>query len=72
VHSKNHYREVDSTSTIIVLKVQAVRTSETSVYFNERTQRCIPQGCHVHTRRRESLKSHLSVQPHIQFLLDLF
>jgi hypothetical protein len=37
---------------------EAVRTYETSVYFNETTQRYILEGCH-HTRRRENLKSHI-------------
>jgi hypothetical protein len=35
-----------------------VRISETSVYFNDTTQRYIPEGYYLHTRRRESLKSH--------------
>jgi hypothetical protein len=26
--------------------MEAVRTSETSVYFNETTRRCIPESCH--------------------------
>jgi DNA-directed RNA polymerase subunit E'/Rpb7 len=30
--------------------VEAVRTSETSVYFNETTRRYIPEGCNVRTR----------------------
>jgi hypothetical protein len=29
-----------------------------SVYSNETTRRYIPEGCHLHTRRRENLKSH--------------
>jgi hypothetical protein len=37
--------------------MEAVRTSETSVYFNGTTRRYIPEGCHFHTRRRENLKS---------------
>jgi hypothetical protein len=28
--------------------VEAVHTSETSIYFNEATRRYIPQGCHIH------------------------
>jgi hypothetical protein len=35
------------------------RTSETSVNFYETTRRNIPQCYHLHTRRRENLKSHL-------------
>jgi hypothetical protein len=38
--------------------MEAVRTSETSVYFNETTQRCIQEGYLPHTRCRENLKSH--------------
>jgi hypothetical protein len=32
-----------------------VCNSETSVYFREYTRRCIPERCHLHTRRRENL-----------------
>jgi hypothetical protein len=42
---------------LITLMVEAVLTSETSVYFNEITRRYIQEGCH-HTRRRENLKSY--------------
>jgi hypothetical protein len=38
--------------------MEAVSTSETSVYFYEATRRDIPQVCHLHTRCRENLKSH--------------
>jgi hypothetical protein len=38
----------------------AVRTSETSVYFNETARRYIPERCHFHARRRDSLESHTS------------
>jgi hypothetical protein len=37
--------------------MEAVRTSETSVNFYETTRRNIQEGCHLHTRRRENLKS---------------
>jgi hypothetical protein len=39
--------------------VQVVRTSETSVYFNETARCCVPEACHLRTRRRENLKSHI-------------
>jgi hypothetical protein len=35
-----------------------VRTSETSVYFNETTRRCIPERSLLHIRLRENLKFH--------------
>jgi hypothetical protein len=41
---------------IIALMILAVRTYETSVYF-ETTRRCIPEGIFI-THRRENLKSH--------------
>jgi hypothetical protein len=41
--------------------IEAVRTSETSVYFNETTRRYIIESCHLHTRRRENLKSHMDL-----------
>jgi hypothetical protein len=39
----------------IILMMEALRTSETSVYFMEITRRYIPAGYHLHTRRRENL-----------------
>jgi hypothetical protein len=38
--------------------VVAVRTFEKSVYSKETAQRCVPEGCHLDTRRRENFKSH--------------
>jgi hypothetical protein len=38
--------------------VEAVSTSETSVYSNETTRRYIPEGSNLHTLRRENLKFH--------------
>jgi hypothetical protein len=38
--------------------MEAVRTSKTLVYLDETTRRYISEGCHLHTRRRENLKSH--------------
>jgi hypothetical protein len=43
---------------IITLMMDAAHTSETSVYFNETTRRYIPEGYHLHIRRRENLNSH--------------
>jgi hypothetical protein len=40
--------------------MEAIRTSETSVHY-EITRRYIPEGTSLHTRRRESLKSHMSL-----------
>jgi hypothetical protein len=42
------------------MMMEAVRMSETSVHFNETTQRYIPEDSKLHTRRREDLKSHNS------------
>jgi hypothetical protein len=39
--------------------MEAVHTSETSVYSSATTRRYIPEGSHLHTRRRENLKSHI-------------
>jgi hypothetical protein len=44
-------------SSFNALMIETVRTSETSVHFNETTRRYIPG--YLHTRRRENLKSHL-------------
>jgi hypothetical protein len=35
--------------------MDAMRTYETSVYSNETTRRYIPEGYHLHARRRENL-----------------
>jgi hypothetical protein len=42
----------------IVLMMEAVGTSETSVSFYETTQPNIPEDSYLHTHRRENLKSH--------------
>jgi hypothetical protein len=36
--------------------MEAVRTSETSVYFNETKLPYILEGCNLHTLRREKLR----------------
>jgi hypothetical protein len=47
-------------ASIITLMMKAARTSETSVKFHQTTLRNNPQDSHLHTRRRENLKSHLT------------
>jgi hypothetical protein len=42
----------------MALMLEAVRTTETSVNVSETTRRHIPEVCHLHTCRRENLKSH--------------
>jgi hypothetical protein len=44
---------------MIALMMEAARTSETLVNFYQTTRRCNPEDNHLHTRHRESLKSHL-------------
>jgi hypothetical protein len=44
-------------TTLIALTMQTVRASETSACL-ETTRGNIPESCHLHTRRRENLKSH--------------
>jgi hypothetical protein len=39
--------------------MEAANTSETSVNLYQTKRRNIPEGSHLHTRRREILKSHL-------------
>jgi hypothetical protein len=48
----------DTIFMMITLMMEAVHTSETSVYFNETIWRYIPEGCHLHTRHRGNLKAH--------------
>jgi hypothetical protein len=43
---------------IIALKLEAARTSETSVDIKLRTRQYFPEDSELHTRRRENLKSH--------------
>jgi hypothetical protein len=38
--------------------MEAARTSETSAYPNDATLCCTSEGCRLHTRIRDSLKSH--------------
>jgi len=42
---------------IIVVMTEAVRTCERAICFYETSRRQIPEGCHLHTRRSENLKS---------------
>jgi hypothetical protein len=43
---------------IIALMMEAASISETSVVFYQTTRRKNPEDSHLHTRRRENLKSH--------------
>jgi hypothetical protein len=52
------FSEARTASIIRVIIMEALRTSETSVYSHETTQHYIPEGPNLHTRRRENLKSH--------------
>jgi hypothetical protein len=50
----------------------AVSTSETSVLFNKTTRRTISEDCHLHSRRRQNLKSHKMITwPQTQVKLSL-
>jgi hypothetical protein len=51
-------RKQEGTSFIRAMMMEAVCTSETSVYFNETTRCYVPEGCHFHTRHRENVKLH--------------
>jgi hypothetical protein len=48
-------------SIAVNMKMTAISTYETSEYFSETTLRYISESYHLHTRRRENLKSHSSV-----------
>jgi hypothetical protein len=48
--------EVDRSFRALMMGV--VRISESSIDFYETTPHNIPGDCHLHTRRRENLKSH--------------
>jgi hypothetical protein len=44
----------------ITLMMEAVITSETLVNFYQTTRRNNPEGSHLHSRRRDNLKSYIS------------
>jgi hypothetical protein len=46
-------------SRLIALMMEAASTSETSVNFYQTTRRNNPGDDHLHSRRRENLKSHI-------------
>jgi hypothetical protein len=54
------YWDTDSINRMITLMMEAVYTSETSVY-SEATWRYIPEGSILHTRRRENQKFHIPI-----------
>jgi hypothetical protein len=43
---------------VVAPMMEAARTSETLVNFHQITKRNNPEDSHLHTRRRENLKSH--------------
>jgi hypothetical protein len=43
---------------VIALMMEAARTSEKLVNFYQTTRRYTPEDSHLHTRRRENLKSY--------------
>jgi hypothetical protein len=49
-----------SITKVIALMMEAVSTSELSVYFHETTRHYITEGCHLHIRHLENLTSHKS------------
>jgi hypothetical protein len=49
------------TASNIKAMMEAVSTSETSVNIYQTTRRIIPEDKHLHTRRRENLKSHQKI-----------
>jgi hypothetical protein len=60
----NHYRTLDHRSGIVQMGVQKYdgrqsSTSETLANFYQTTRRNNPEDSHLHTRRRENLKSQI-------------
>jgi hypothetical protein len=49
--------------------MEAANTSETSIHFYQTTRLNIPEDSHLHTRRRENLKSHLIKRGRSLFVL---
>jgi hypothetical protein len=50
--------DVLAASIFITLMMEAASTSETSGYFYQTARRNIPEDSHLHTHRRENVKSH--------------
>jgi hypothetical protein len=51
----------------LALMMEAVSTSVTSVYFYQATRRHNLEDSHLHTRRRENLKSYFARRDHMEF-----
>jgi hypothetical protein len=49
------------TEALIDLMMEAARASETSINFYLTTRRNKPEDSHLHSYRRENLKSHLNM-----------
>jgi hypothetical protein len=47
-------------ATDLKIIVEAASTSETWENFYQTTRRNSPEGCHLHNRRRDNLKSHIT------------
>jgi hypothetical protein len=52
------FQKLIVTQLLIALMIEAASAPETSVNFYQTTRRNIPQESHLHTFRRENLKSH--------------
>jgi hypothetical protein len=50
--------------------MEAVRASEASGHFYETTRLYVPEGCNLHTRHRENIKSLLTFTFHFYILLS--
>jgi hypothetical protein len=55
----------------IALMMEAASTSETSVNFYQTTRRNNPEDSHLHTHRRENLKSHMFTPIGAHFYLSV-
>jgi hypothetical protein len=55
----------------IALMMEATSISETSVNFYQNTWHNNPENSHLHTRRRENLKSHKDFFEIVLFLMTL-
>jgi hypothetical protein len=51
--------DVSEVRTASIIRMDAAWSSETPVYFYETTQRNILEGRHLHTRRRDNMKTRL-------------
>jgi hypothetical protein len=71
IHLISEGERKQSNCELIALMMEAARTSETSVNFYQTTRRYNPEDSHLHTNRRENLKSYKVTANNVEIPYDL-